>query len=46
MKVTAERRYQMIAEAAYYRAETRGFAGDSVQDWIEAELYIDKMLGK
>jgi DUF2934 family protein len=29
---------RMVAEAAYYRAERRGFAGGSPeQDWIEAE---------
>lgn len=29
---------EMIAEAAYYRAEKRGFApGDELRDWIEAE---------
>ena len=33
-----ERLRQMIAEAAYYRAEKRGFApGDELRDWIEAE---------
>lgn len=32
---------QMIAEAAYFRAEQRGFqGGDPVQDWVEAEKEI------
>jgi hypothetical protein len=32
----------MIAKAAYYRAEQRGFNGDSeMQDWLEAEAEID-----
>ena len=35
----------MIAQAAYYRAERRGF-GDSVPlaDWLEAETEIDRRL--
>ena len=37
-----ENRYQMIAAAAYYRAEKRDFnGGDAVQDWLEAEMEID-----
>ncbi len=45
VKITAEQRYRMIAEAAYYRAEKRGFTGgDPAQDWAEAEAYIEKML--
>ncbi|MHB1180383.1 MAG: DUF2934 domain-containing protein [Sulfuricella sp.] len=36
----------MIAEAAYYRAECRGFlGGDPVADWLEAEAEIEAMLG-
>jgi hypothetical protein len=43
--VSPEQRYQMIAEAAYFRAEKRGFiGGDSGQDWIEAEAEIDSLL--
>ncbi len=35
----------MIAEAAYYRAERRGFqGGDPVADWLEAEVEIEAML--
>jgi Protein of unknown function (DUF2934) len=38
-------RYRMIAEAAYFRAETRGFVGgDAARDWLEAEAEIDKIL--
>ena len=41
---TAERQ-RMIAEAAYYRAQRRGFApGNPHQDWLEAEAEIDAML--
>lgn len=42
---TAEERYRMIAEAAYYRAERHGFSGDPVRDWIEAEHDIEMILG-
>jgi len=37
-------RQKLIATAAYYRAENRGFGGngtDAVQDWLEAEVEID-----
>ncbi len=38
-------RSRMIAEAAYFRAEQRGFGnGDPVQDWLEAEVEIDRVL--
>jgi len=44
--ITPEQRECMIAEAAYYRAEHRGFqSGDPQQDWLEAEAEIDQMLG-
>lgn len=43
--VTAEERYRMIAEAAYFRAEKRGFVGgDIAEDWIQAEAEIDRNL--
>ena len=43
--LTAEERYRMIAEAAYFRAEKRGFLGGNVaEDWLEAEAEIDRML--
>ena len=39
---TVGQRDCMIAEAAYYRAEKRGFdGGDAVRDWLEAEREID-----
>jgi len=38
-------RGEMIAQAAYYRAQGRQFhGGDSVRDWHEAEAEIDAML--
>ncbi len=39
--VGPDERHQMIAEAAYYRAEQRFFMnGDPLQDWLEAEAEI------
>jgi hypothetical protein len=41
------RRHKLIAEAAYYRAEKRGFAaGNELQDWLEAEMEIRQLLGQ
>jgi hypothetical protein len=37
----------LIAQAAYYRAEKRAFAaGAELQDWLEAEAEIKKLLGQ
>jgi hypothetical protein len=44
--ITNEQRYRMIAEAAYYRAESRHFKSDPVRDWIEAERDIAILLGE
>lgn len=34
-------RQRMIAEAAYYRAEKRGFApGNELEDWLAAEAEV------
>jgi hypothetical protein len=39
-------RNRMIAEAAYFRAERRGFnGGDPLVDWVEAEAEINAQLG-
>lgn len=44
-RISTETREQMIAEAAYYRAEGRGFAeGDPFLDWLDAEREIDALL--
>lgn len=44
-QVTAEQRWRMIADAAFYRAERRGFApGGEVNDWLEAEAEIEVLL--
>lgn len=43
--VTSEERTRLIAEAAYFKAERRDFAGGSaLDDWIEAEAEIDALL--
>lgn len=40
------RRYMLIAEAAYGRAERRGFVpGSELSDWLEAEAEVDAALG-
>lgn len=45
VQVTDDQRGQMIREAAYFRAERRGFAeGDTAQDWVEAEKEVDALL--
>lgn len=44
--VTPEQRYMMICEAAYFRAERRGFSPQNeVQDWLDAETEINRLLG-
>jgi hypothetical protein len=43
--VTTDDRQRYIAEAAYYKAEKRGFTvGGELADWIEAEAEIDALL--
>lgn len=43
--VSAGQRKQMIAEAAYFIAERRGFnGGDPLNDWVEAEAQVDARL--
>lgn len=43
--IPSGQRRQMIAEAAYFRAERRGFRdGDPVTDWIEAEKEVEEQL--
>src|SRR5512136_1416531 len=40
-------RRQMIAEAAYFRAEKRGFSGgQEFRDWLAAEAEVDRRLRK
>jgi hypothetical protein len=41
-EVTNEERQQLIAEAAYFRAERRNFVpGYELQDWLDAEAEFD-----
>ena len=44
MTVSDEQRYRMVAEAAYYRAESNHFKSDPLRDWIEAEKDIATLL--
>jgi len=47
VEVPAERRHEMIARAAYYRAERRHFqGGDPVADWLYCEKEVDALLSK
>ena len=43
--MTLEERYRKIAEAAYFRAQARGFApGHEVEDWLAAEREVEREL--
>lgn len=43
--INGEERHDMIATAAYFRAEQRCFDGDcAMDDWLAAEAEIDAML--
>ncbi len=43
--VSEEARRAMIAQAAYLRAEARGFApGGEIEDWLAAETEVDALL--
>jgi hypothetical protein len=45
LPVSHEERWRMIAEAAYYIAQRRGFVGgDALADWIAAEAQVDARL--
>ena len=45
VSVSTETRRAMIAEAAYLRAERRGFgAGREEEDWLAAEKEVDALL--
>ena len=44
--MTREERWRMVAEAAYHKAEKRGFApGHEKDDWLAAEREIDALFG-
>lgn len=41
-KMVPEQRRDLIAQAAYFIAERRGFApGNEIEDWLQAEAEID-----
>jgi hypothetical protein len=44
--ISAQERERFVAQAAYFRAEKRGFApGYELQDWIEAEAEVLRLIG-
>ena len=46
LNIAGEDRRQLVAEAAYLRAEQRGFVpGQELDDWLAAEIEIDALLG-
>lgn len=46
LNLAGEDRRQLIAEAAYFRAEQRDFRpGAELDDWLAAEIEIDTLLG-
>lgn len=46
LNLAGEDRQQLIAEAAYFRAERRGFRpGGELDDWLAAEIEVDALLG-
>lgn len=43
-KISVDQWHHMIAEAAYFRAERRGFQGGCpMEDWLEAEHEISQL---
>jgi hypothetical protein len=45
VRIDPEERRRLIAEAAYFKAQRRGFAsGGELADWLEAEAEIDALL--
>jgi hypothetical protein len=44
---SADERWRMIAQAAYFLANERGFdGGDPLSDWLAAEKRVDAMLSQ
>jgi len=42
-QLSADKRRRLVAEAAYLKAERRGFeGGDPIEDWLEAEKEFDR----
>lgn len=47
LSLKGEDRRLLIAEAAYFRAEQRGFQpGRELEDWLAAEIEVDALLGE
>jgi DUF2934 family protein len=47
LDISPQERQRMIEEAAYYRAQQRGFApGNEMEDWVAAETEVDARLGR
>jgi hypothetical protein len=43
--ITEQQRQAMVAERAYFKAESRGFrGGDPQRDWYEAESEVDALI--
>ncbi len=46
-EISPGQRQEMVAEAAYLRAEQRGFGpGDPMEDWLAAEREVDLLLAQ
>ena len=44
--INAGERQRLVERAAYFRAERRGFApGFELQDWVEAEAEVQRLIG-
>jgi hypothetical protein len=44
--ISAQERESLVARAAYFRAEKRGFApGGEQQDWVDAEAEVLRLIG-
>jgi len=45
--LSLQERERLIAQAAYFRAEKRGFEpGCELQDWVEAEAEVLRLIGR
>ena len=43
--IPASLRHDMIRDAAYFRAQARGFVpGKEVEDWLAAEQHVDELI--
>jgi hypothetical protein len=45
--LSVQERQRLVEQAAYFRAEKRGFApGCELQDWVEAEAVVLRLIGR